>query len=89
MKPKADRQREALLAQVLSLSRSCPFHRCNPPDCPLYEVRKLKRAERVKWLSALAESDLSYLIAYHSICLATGPEQPRQVPAGETAPAEA
>ena len=82
MKPKTERQRDELLAQVLSLSQFCPFHRCNPPDCPLFAVRQLKRAERVKWLGALKSSDLAYLIAYHSICLATGPEGSAQIAGG-------
>jgi hypothetical protein len=58
-----------LITAVLSLMEFCPVEDCNPDDCPLYNVRKLKHPQRNKWLSALGEDDLAYLLAYHDVCL--------------------
>jgi hypothetical protein len=67
-KHKTSRKTE-LVAAALSLMELCPVEDCNPDDCPLHNVRKLKPAQKYKWLSALNEDDLAYLLAYHDVCL--------------------
>jgi hypothetical protein len=64
----AQRKNE-LRASVLCLAEACPVRNCNPADCPLYQLRKKKSAERLKWFDALSEDDLAYLAAYHDVCL--------------------
>jgi len=59
---------DELRASLLSLAEVCPVEECNPQDCPLYQLRKKKFTERLKWLNALSEADLSYLAAYHAVC---------------------
>lgn len=61
--------RDELLANLSELSKNCPFHLANPKDCPLFPLRKLKPAQRLMWLRALSEKDLSYLNTYHHVCL--------------------
>jgi hypothetical protein len=62
-------QREQVLSQVQHLSVSCPHDNCNPSFCPLHDVRKLTLEERMKWVRALSDEELEYLITYHQICL--------------------
>ena len=71
MSAKTDVRRKQLRADFLALSETCPFDHANPDDCPLHEVRKLKRPQRLKWLKALGEEDLTFLAAYHQVCLTT------------------
>lgn len=59
--------REALLP----LAKDCPLEHCNPQDCPLYLVRKMKPRQRWQWFEALSEEGLTYLAAYHHVCLNT------------------
>ncbi len=42
MSSKPHRQQDALRASFLALSEACPFDHCNPDDCPLFPVRKMK-----------------------------------------------
>lgn len=69
IKSKSVRKEDQLLTNLAELSKACPVHESNPEDCPLYPLRKLKPAERLRWLRALSEEDLSYLAAYHHVCL--------------------
>lgn len=41
----------------------------NPEDCPLYEIRKLPIEERVEWLNARTDEEVTELFALHSKCL--------------------
>ena len=59
--------REALLP----LAVGCPLDQSNPKDCPLYSVRKMHPAQQSHWFNALHNDGLSYLAAYHAICLHT------------------
>ena len=70
-----ERQSE-LRANVLELSKACPFDQTNPEDCPLFSLRKWAPRKRLRWFNALNENDVVYLAAYHHICFATrmGPE---------------
>lgn len=61
--------RNELLANLSALSKNCPFHQANPEDCPMFPLRKLKPAQRLAWLRALSEKELSYLATYHHVCL--------------------
>lgn len=62
-------QQNELLADLLKLSEACPFDETNPQDCPLSALRRMKTAKRAQWLQALREDDVSYLAAYHRVCL--------------------
>jgi hypothetical protein len=68
-KKRTTARKNELRAAVLSLVEFCPIDECNPEECPLHKVRKLKRPERLEWLSALSEDDLAHLTAYHHVCL--------------------
>lgn len=68
---KSRQPRNELRAEFLALSEACPFDHCNPHDCPLFLVRKLKPRDRLRWFDGLGEADLTYLAAYHHVCLAT------------------
>lgn len=63
--------RKELRANLLALFEACPFDHRNPEDCPLFKLRKLKPRQRDRWFKALGEADLSFLAAYHQICLTT------------------
>jgi hypothetical protein len=63
--------KQALLENVLALASKCPAVDCNPEDCPLFSVRKLSRQRRLRWFKGLSEDELSYLCAYHNVCLMT------------------
>jgi hypothetical protein len=65
------KQKKALRDNLVELCDVCPFHQENPEDCPLFELRKLKPAQRLEWLDALPEEDLVFLATYHQICLST------------------
>jgi hypothetical protein len=67
----SQRQKAELRASLFSLAVACPVDECNPEDCPLFAVRKMKPAQRLQWLDALSETDLSYLATYHHVCLKT------------------
>jgi len=71
MSSTSHKTKSELAATLLELFESCPFDHRNPKDCPLFPLRKLKPSERLAWLNALNEDDLSYLASYHYICLAT------------------
>ena len=64
-------RKKALRDNLVALLEVCPFHRSNPEECPLFELRKMKPAQRLQWFDALAEDDLVYLATYHHICLST------------------
>ena len=57
--------------KIVSLTFCCPHDHCNPPNCPLHNVRKLPYSERMGWCHKLGETDLLYLEKYHNVCLAT------------------
>ncbi len=61
----------ALQIALLELSGACPFDQTNPHDCPLFLLRKMEPERRLQWFHALPENDLSYLAAYHRVCLTT------------------
>jgi hypothetical protein len=64
------RRKERLRAHLRPLVSCCPAGaERNPDDCPLHELRKMEFSQRRKWFNALAEDDLSYLAAYHDVCL--------------------
>lgn len=65
----AKSQRDELRSSLILLAERCPVEGCNPEDCPLYHVRKLKRAARLKWFNALTGDDLNYVAAYHHTCM--------------------
>ena len=61
-------QAEALRGNLLCLLETCPADYCNPGDCPLYALRRMKFSERLEWFNALCAEDLAYLAAYHAVC---------------------
>ncbi len=63
--------KRALRHELLALVSACPFHHANPEDCPLFTLRQMEPQLRSQWLEALSAADLSYLISYHQVCLAT------------------
>ncbi len=63
--------KRALRHELLAIMRACPFQSANPEDCPLYKLREMEPQLRSQWLDALSAADLSYLISYHQVCLAT------------------
>ena len=71
MGAKVSKPKSKLTANLLELFQACPLDHCNPEDCPLFELRGLRPRQRLAWLNALSEEDLSYLASYHYICLAT------------------
>jgi hypothetical protein len=62
-------RRDELSASLISLAKHCPIDECNPEDCLLFSVRKMKPSARLKWFNGLAKDDLSFIAAYHHICL--------------------
>ena len=58
----------ALRNNLLSLVRRCPVELSNPKDCPLFGIRKLGPARRLRWFDDLTKDDLAYLNAYHCVC---------------------
>ncbi len=80
MSSKPHRQQDALRASFLALSEACPFDHCNPDDCPLFPVRKMKPKQRRRWLDGLEEDGLSYLAAYHHVCLSVKLGSPLAAP---------
>ena len=71
MSAKKSAPRKELRANLLALFEDCPFDHRNPEDCPLFKLRKMKPRQRVRWFNALGEKDLSFLAAYHQVCLST------------------
>jgi len=61
--------KDELRASLISLAKFCPVDECNPEDCPLFQVRKMKLAERLKWFDGLAQDDLTFIAVYHHICM--------------------
>ena len=62
-------QTSELRANLLQLSKACPFHLANPEDCPLFQLRTMEPTKRLQWVNAQSESDLAYLATYHRVCL--------------------
>jgi hypothetical protein len=58
-----------LRASLLELLNACPVEHCNPPDCPLFLLRKMNPRQRLEWFLALDRADLEYLAAYHYACM--------------------
>jgi hypothetical protein len=69
LKSASQRAKDELRANLLSLTEVCPVADCNPEDCPLYSLRKLKPEQRLEWFKALDADDLAYLAAYHHVCI--------------------
>jgi hypothetical protein len=71
MRKKANRQsrKDQLEASLFALTRRCPVDQCNPVDCLLYSVRKMKPSARLLWLRAVTEEDLDFIAAYHHVCM--------------------
>jgi len=62
--------KKELLAKVFGLTMACPREQSNPPDCPLFEVRKLSLKERHEWVRNLSEGDMRMLLEHHEKCSA-------------------
>jgi len=60
---------DELRACLSGLAEFCSVDRCNPVECPLFALRTLEPADRLRWFNALSEDDLSYLAAYHHVCM--------------------
>ena len=58
-----------LRASLLELLNTCPVDHCNPADCPLFPLRKMKYRDRLLWFCALGRDDLEYLASYHHVCM--------------------
>jgi hypothetical protein len=63
--------KDELRASLYSLAETFPADECDPEDCPLFRVRRMKYMERLMWFGALSEDDLVYLNTYYHICLNT------------------
>ena len=61
---------EKLRSCLQGLTEFCPVDRCNPVDCPLFNLRTMDPVERLRWFNALEPADLNYLAAYHQVCMA-------------------
>jgi hypothetical protein len=62
-------QKEELRDSLLKLALACPVENCNPQDCPLFAVRRMDPGKRLEWFNALSLDRLSYLAAYHHLCM--------------------
>ena len=62
-------EKDELRDSLFSLTKACPVENCNPQDCPLFAVRKMNPSKRLEWFNALSMDGLSYLAAYHHICM--------------------
>ncbi len=76
MRTTSRRDKARLQRRLLELTKACPFDQCNPIECPLYELRVMRRGEALDWLKSLAEDDLRYLASYHYVCFATKVQPP-------------
>jgi len=47
---------------------ACPFSGTNPPDCQLYEIRKLTLRERFEWVNGLTTEEAEAVWAHHEKC---------------------
>jgi len=65
------RLKAELSSTITQLAQLCPACQGNPDDCPLHRLRQMKSVGRRKWLNALAQEDLVYLVSYHQVCLFT------------------
>jgi hypothetical protein len=59
---------DQLRARLMEVLAACPVEHCNPADCPLHALRKMKYSERLRWFNSLSRADLEYLAAYHYVC---------------------
>ena len=57
--------------QLAHFVPSCPTNHPNPPECPLYRLRKEKSQTIAQWLAGLTVEDKEYLVLYHQCCLTT------------------
>ncbi len=62
------KQKLKLRDSLRVLAEACPIEHCNPEECSLFSLRKLKPRQRSRWLNALKEDDLAFLAAYHYVC---------------------
>lgn len=62
-------RKDQLRASLIALTECCPVDGCNPKDCPLFPVRKMKPSARLEWFKALTEEDLIFIAAYHHVCM--------------------
>ncbi len=60
--------KSGLIDQVLRIAQDCPIKHNNPAHCPLAEIRQLEMPERIKWINAMSDENLSYFAAYHCVC---------------------
>jgi hypothetical protein len=54
---------------LMGLLSGCPYHRGNPEDCKLHEVRSLPEAERIEWASNLTEKECHDICSQHVLCI--------------------
>ncbi|MCX6895456.1 MAG: hypothetical protein NTZ16_08180 [Verrucomicrobia bacterium] len=69
--PQPPKTRAELESVALELIVACPLDSSNPQNCPLRQLREQPLTERVRWLRALADEELAYLVSYHQVCLNT------------------
>src|SRR5688572_3471904 len=83
MKPKSKKPRRAparatkfsperlrwLNEQLTTIAPTCPWTKRNPPECPLWGVRKLPTSAIAEWLHQLSAEEKEYLVLYHQCCL--------------------
>jgi len=62
-------RKDQLRARLIGLTKRCPVDQCNPVDCLLVSVRKMKPSARLLWLRAVTEEDLDFIAAYHHVCM--------------------
>ncbi len=60
---------DELRASLVGLAETCPVHKDNPADCPLFTLRRMEPGDRLRWFNALSEDDLGYLASYHYVCM--------------------
>ena len=69
MKPTASASIEELRSSLCAVVDACPVDKCNPVDCPLFQLRKMSHRKRLLWFNALNEAELRYLACYHQVCM--------------------
>ncbi len=69
MKTGTHTDKSKIRATLLPLAENCPVDKANPEDCPLHSLRKLPPAQRLEWIAALKEEDLTYLASYCHVCM--------------------
>jgi hypothetical protein len=60
---------ELTRVMLMGLAKECPYHRDNPKECSLREIRLMPLSARIEWVARLSDKECMDNYQRHLHCL--------------------